>query len=334
MDDVPERDRFDSWDAMLQSTIGMSARPLADPPGPFQANLSLRSSGPLFNLTMEADAHCIARETATIAQRHLNAYWVYREVRAGARITHAADELVATTGNLIIADADVPCEVRPMGRYGHSVLLVPKPVLDPYLRAPGRPMLRLLSGLNGVEALASGYLDALARNWDGIGAETMGMVADTLCRLIGVACGAAAADQPNAVRAGRLAEAKRLIDRSLTVPDLSAVWIAASLGISVRMLHLLFEPTGSSFARYVLRRRLEECRAALLADPTRPVIDIAFAWGFGSLSSFYRAFQTAFGMAPGDLREASCEAKSRAIGLHEMRRDLHPHGSRLTGVAL
>ncbi|HEY3848282.1 MAG TPA: hypothetical protein VGL95_14340, partial [Acetobacteraceae bacterium] len=275
VDDVPEQDRFDSWDTMLQSVLGISARPVADPPGPFRANLSVRSSGPLFNLTMEADAHCIARDTATIAQRHLNAYWIYRETGAGARITHAGDELVAATGNLIIADADVPCEVRPLGRYAHSVLLVPKPVLDPYMRAPGRPMLTLLSGLNGVEALASSYLDTLARNWDGIGAETMGMVADTLCRLIGVACGAAAANHPDAVRAGRLAEAKRLIDRSLTVPDLSAAWIAASLGISVRMLHLLFEPTGSSFARYVLRRRLEECRAALLTDPTRPVIDIA-----------------------------------------------------------
>lgn len=309
-DDVPERERFDNWDAMLDSTLGMHARPLADSREPFQANLSVSSTGPLFSLTMEADGHCIVRDTATVAQRHLNAYWVYREVGAGARITHAGDEVVTTTGNLIIADADVPCEIRPMGRYGHSVLLVPKPALDPYLRASGRPVLALLSGLNGVEALASGYLDALARNWDGIGAESMGMVADTLCRLIGVACGAAAANHPDAVRAGRLAEAKRLIDRSLTVPDLSATWIATSLGISVRMLHLLFEPTGSSFARYVLRRRLEECRAALLADPTRPVIDIAFAWGFGSLSSFYRAFQRAFDMAPSDLREASRNARS------------------------
>ena len=125
VDDVPERDRFDSWDAMLQCTTGMSARPLANPPGPFQANLSLRSSGPLFSLAMDADAHCIGRDAATIAQRHLNAYWVYRETNAGARITHAGDELVTATGNLVIADADVPCEVRPMGRYGHSVLLVP-----------------------------------------------------------------------------------------------------------------------------------------------------------------------------------------------------------------
>ena len=78
--------------------------------------------------------------------------------------------------------------------------------------------------------------------------------------------------------------------------------MAAALGISVRTLHLAFEPTGVSFARHVLHRRLEECRAALLADRTRPVIDIAFAWGFSGLSSFYRAFQTAFDLSPGELR--------------------------------
>jgi AraC-like DNA-binding protein len=35
------------------------------------------------------------------------------------------------------------------------------------------------------------------------------------------------------------------------------------------------------------------------------VTDIAFAWGFGSLSGFYRAFQAAFAMSPGELRAAS-----------------------------
>jgi AraC-like DNA-binding protein len=118
----------------------------------------------------------------------------------------------------------------------------------------------------------------------------------------------AADAQPDAVRAGRLTDAKRYIDRHLADPDLSPAKVAAALGISVRALHLLFEPTGGSFARTVLRRRLEECRAALLANPTRPVTDIAFAWGFGSLSGFYRAFQAAFGLTPGDLRAASLAA--------------------------
>ena len=80
----------------------------------------------------------------------------------------------------------------------------------------------------------------------------------------------------------------------------------------------MFEPTGTTFGRYVLRRRLEECRAALIANPARSVTDIAFGWGFSSLASFYRAFQAAFGMA-----RANCANR---------RRRPRPHG-RVTLVA-
>ena len=38
---------------------------------------------------------------------------------------------------------------------------------------------------------------------------------------------------------------------------------------------------------------------------SRSVTDIAFAWGFGSLSSFYSAFQTAYAMSPSELRATS-----------------------------
>jgi len=109
------------------------------------------------------------------------------------------------------------------------------------------------------------------------------------------------AAQPDAVRAGRLVEAKRHIECHLAEPDLSPASVAAALRMSVRMLYLPFEPTGTSFAHHVLHGRLEECRPALLASPARAVTDIAFAWGFNNLSSFCRAFQAAFGMSPDDL---------------------------------
>jgi len=161
-----------------------------------------------------------------------------------------------------------------------------------------------LSGRSGVDALAAGYLEILTRQWDSISTDAMESAADTLCRLIGLACGAAAMEHPGAVQTGRLVEAKRHIDRHLADPDLSPAGVAAALRTSVRALHRLFEPTGTSFARHVQRRRLEECRAALLANPARPVIDIAFAWGFGSMSAFYQAFQAQFDMSPGDVRAA------------------------------
>ena len=74
----------------------------------------------------------------------------------------------------------------------------------------------------------------------------------------------------------------------------------------MRHLHLLFEPTGISFAHYVAQRRLLQCRAAL-TSPTgvaRSVADIAFGWGFNSLATFYRVFEREFGMPPTALRAA------------------------------
>jgi transcriptional regulator GlxA family with amidase domain len=73
--------------------------------------------------------------------------------------------------------------------------------------------------------------------------------------------------------------------------------------MSVRTLHAALERSGDSFAAMVRRRRLSACRAALLAQPTRQVTDVAFAWGFNSLPSFYRGFRAAFGTSPGDLRQ-------------------------------
>src|ERR1700724_2706975 len=84
-----------------------------------------------------------------------------------------------------------------------------------------------------------------------------------------------------ALRTARLEAAKRYIDQHLADPSLTPASTAAAIGISVRHLHLLFEPTGTRFAQYVARRRLVQCRAAL-ASPTgarRSVADIAFGWG-------------------------------------------------------
>jgi AraC-like DNA-binding protein len=301
-DGVPERDRLALWTDAIFSTLAISVQPLANTDGPYQGRFSARSSGPLLNCSFDSDGFRATRQSREIAYRQWDGYRVYRESSAGVQFTIAGQDVMSSPGDLLIADADAPFEAVPADRYTDESWLLPKALLEPHLPALGRPLVTRLSGHSGVNALAECYLDALTQNWDSISEATMGSVADTLARLIGIACGTEAADQPDAVLAGRLVEARRYIDLHLADRELTPANVAASLSISVRALHLLFEPTGISFSRYVLRRRLEECRAALLSSPTRPVIDIAFAWGFGSLSAFYRAFQAAFGIAPGDLR--------------------------------
>ncbi len=279
-DSLAERDRFAAWADAVHTTLGLDAEPSPDTSPAFRANLSGRSHGPLLNLSVAADAHRIAHRGRSIAPSAGGGYRIYREASAGAWFRLPNMEGVTRTGDIVVYDTAVPLETQPRNGFLLEMWVMPKALLEPHLPALGRPLATILSGRSGVEALAASYLDTLTRNWDSIPEAAMAQVADTLGRLIGIACGAAAAEQSDAIRAGRLVEAKRHIDRHLADPNLSPALVASAMGIAVRTLHAAFEPTGTSFARHVQRRRLEECRAALRNDSGRAVTDIAFAWGF------------------------------------------------------
>lgn len=200
------------------------------------------------------------------------------------------------------SESKLQCSIGPLAHAEKRALKGPEAFgIGRAVIANGLPALWLPIARNPGRITAAGLpADALVRNRETIAEPAMHVATDTLARLISLACGVAAEDQPEAVRIGRLVATRRHIAQHLANPDLSPASAAAAVGISVRAPHLAFEPTGKSFARYVSRRRLEACRDALLANHTRPVNDIAFAWGFGTLSSFYRAFHAAFGMSPGD----------------------------------
>ncbi|HZP79386.1 MAG TPA: AraC family transcriptional regulator [Pseudolabrys sp.] len=111
-------------------------------------------------------------------------------------------------------------------------------------------------------------------------------------------------------RIGRLQAARAYIENNLEWGDLSPAKTASAIGVSLRQLHLLFEPTGTSFSRYVLARRLERARAEL-ADPDRNVLQVAMSCGIESSTVFYRAFRRAYGASPTEYRRALREGGSR-----------------------
>src|SRR5208282_786643 len=214
-DDVPEGDRFALWSAAVFSTLAISAQPMPNATGPFRARFSARSRGSLLNCSFDSDGFHATRQSREITHRQWDSYRVYREASAGVAFKIGGQEMLSTTGDILIADADALFEARPIERYADESWLPPKAVVDPHLPAGGLRGVVRLSGRSGAEALAAGYLESLTRHWDDIPEAAMGPVADTLARLIGIACGAAAAERPDAVRAGRLVAAKRHIDRHL-----------------------------------------------------------------------------------------------------------------------
>jgi transcriptional regulator GlxA family with amidase domain len=190
------------------------------------------------------------------------------------------------------------------------MLVIPQGALSPLLaggrltrpfRLPGDSPLGSLLGtaINAAKAQAPLLSDELGEG-----------VLRNLSGLLALACGASeeGADQGrDSLRSAQLAAVKRHIDLHLGDPGLTPASAAAAIGVSVRQLHRLFEPTGSSFARYLLRQRLLRCRDTIAGatGTGRSVIDIAFGWGFNSMATFYRAFASEFGGAPTVLRTAS-----------------------------
>jgi AraC-like DNA-binding protein len=76
--------------------------------------------------------------------------------------------------------------------------------------------------------------------------------------------------------------------------------------MSSRHVNNLLAAQDQSFGRYVLARRLDQCRRNL-ADRSlshRQISEIAFAWGFNDQSHFSRAFKERFGLSPRDYRSS------------------------------
>jgi AraC-like DNA-binding protein len=82
----------------------------------------------------------------------------------------------------------------------------------------------------------------------------------------------------------------------------SPAFVADALGISVRHLNMLFETTDMSFSQVLTKRRIAESCRLLLQNRELPISQVAFASGFDSVPTFYRAFHAAHTMSPGEFR--------------------------------
>jgi AraC-like DNA-binding protein len=95
------------------------------------------------------------------------------------------------------------------------------------------------------------------------------------------------------------------IEKNLADPTLTPTRIAAVFRITTRYLHHLFSEKEETVARFILRRRLEECARALSSPSQRKrtITAIAFDHGFSSATHFGRVFRSRFEMIPREYRQ-------------------------------
>jgi AraC-like DNA-binding protein len=309
-DDVPEAERFSYWrEAVMQGICGVSGERNKDQETPFKARFDCSIGESLVKYHCSADGHPLFRRARDIAQRgDGKKIAIYRELGVVGWRVGDRREMTTRPGDLVVSDGTSPWASQARTEFDSETRLFPRKVIDAHLPGSARVPSLVLTGRDGLAGIVKAYLDAFAAQIDALDDREVELVAENFCRLLAVACGAAAGEHKEAIRLGRLEQAKRYIDLRLMDPEMTPEKAAAALKMSVRQLHLLFEPSGTSFAKYVLERRLEQCRAALM-DPTgrRSVTDIALACGFNSLWTFNRTFRRAFGVRPSDVRGRMAE---------------------------
>ncbi|MBE1594616.1 helix-turn-helix domain-containing protein [Streptomyces stelliscabiei] len=135
-------------------------------------------------------------------------------------------------------------------------------------------------------------------------ADAEGAVLDLLGRLADERTGGRPVSEG---RRSQLIVAQDYIDRHLHDPALASAQVARIMGISVRHLGRIFEPTGRSPARHGTAHHGTALTGAH-RQRTGPgarqttIADVAHRWGFSGQAHFARLFRSRIGLTPSEAR--------------------------------
>jgi len=231
----------------------------------------------------DADSHCFL-----VLQRY-----GCMSLELGDRVTELRE------GDLALLDPAQAMKMVPQGLFSHLSIHLPRERLKEFERSRyGRLSTagacgQLLSTL--MCQVADGELEQWACSADGTGLQAA---------LIGLLSSVLEYQTRDASPGLHLHEVQALIQQRLHTPRLSPTSLAEELGISGRQLYRLFEASGDSVCRYILRERLLKA-AQDLRNPAcrhRSITDIGARWGFADSAHFSKSFKKHLGMTPRNYR--------------------------------
>lgn len=306
-DDLAPGDRFEHWrEERNKNLFGVTIELPREQRANFSGRFSAVEIGGAMVSNMQASSYVIHRTGADIARMAGNSLCINRQVR-GLGILDVGNDAPQAIGDggMVFSHSDMPYTGIPRreGAFDYRMLRIPlrseialDADLDNLVATPSlhvRPLARPISAL--FNALTSPKL----RLEDPTTAVTH------LARLVLIGRGRlklGLSETRAALRSGLFHAAVEIIARDLSHIALSPAGVAMELGVSLRQLHLLFEPSGRSFSRTLSDMRLSKARRLLQTRPDLSITEIAYRSGMESQATFYRAFRKAYGMTPGDIR--------------------------------
>jgi AraC family transcriptional regulator, positive regulator of tynA and feaB len=215
-------------------------------------------------------------------------------------------------GDFTLCDTTRPYEMQFDTANRMFVVGIPDTLLRRHLASPERVVAIPMSGSAGLSGLLSQFLrDFWTRCRDDIDPIIVPRISRAILDLMASAYTAlpqAQSDRSSLATSHRI-RIVNFIEAHLGDPDLTPMRVAEACKMTPRYLHHLFSAESETVARYILRRRLEECSRALKipAQRGRTVTSIAFDFGFNSPTHFGRVFRARYGVTPREYRRHHTE---------------------------
>lgn len=190
-------------------------------------------------------------------------------------------------------------------------------------RAPGVDELTAcaIDTRHGGASIFRAFADEMFRLGPALDDATADAIADSIPQVFAAALAGipAPADDLGRLRRVLRRDILRCIEAHLHDPLLDVARIAEAVRLSPRRIYEVLAQEAESLMRQVWSMRLERCAAELRAEAlrSRSIGQIAYGWGFSSVSHFSRAFRTRYGVTPSQWRKllvASPVAVNRAPG--------------------
>ena len=305
---IPQPDRVPYWEEYTRKFLVHMACSSFDERGLEAEQINLRLQD-LQLAVIRGNAHVVQRTPAICGAAPKDAIYANLVISGRTMVLDNSECLTARAGELILYDSQRPYLLGFPGSMFHVMVDIPRDVYSQQVsnRLLGSPL--ILGGGSAAEGRDAARLQSLLTAvvktpacYDA--ADVRELVLSLISSLVSERTGNAPAVPVHSAR--RLA-AETYIDQHLHESSLTPSHVADHLNISVRQVARLFEPTGSSPARFIRERRLLKVREQLTLPQYRhtKIADLAHLWGFSSHAHFTRAFRDYFGMTPSEAR-AGC----------------------------
>lgn len=267
--------------------------------GAFQGEVYHYNTGALDLTDMTADGCTVVHDRLHQRAAARPGCCLLLQLSGDALIAQGGAEVQLAPGDLTLVDGTRPVRFSFSERYRHLALRLARPGVA--ARLGGRiPVGRLLKGEDAVPDIMRGMMLSLARGAGTLPPDQTRKLLGSLVDVLGVALADSEMVDVETQAETRLTIIQRYIETHLSDPALTPQRIARANAVSKRQLYRLFEPQGYTPARWLLERRLERCREALLSQQfaRQSIGDIALAHGFTSFSHFSRSYKQRFGITP------------------------------------